>query len=74
MSATLENISKDNEVAGTVLGLVMWMLMHDPQVRAMAENEDNDKQRFIEGCQNFPWFRHKVDMALLQIRQLALSI
>lgn len=74
MTATLEGISKANETAGTVLGGVVWLLMQDPQVRAMAENEGNDKQRFIEGCQNFPWFRHKVDMALLQIRGAALAL
>ncbi|MEK6310099.1 MAG: hypothetical protein V4737_12890 [Curtobacterium sp.] len=67
----LADISPANRTAGTVMAGVALLLMQDPQLSAMAA--ENDKQRFVEGCQNAPWFRQKFAQALMQIRETALA-
>lgn len=54
--------------AATVMASVIALMAQDPQIKAMAET--NDKERFIEGCQNSPQFRAKFTRAILAVQEL----
>ena len=65
------DMSTEDRIAGTVMAGVVWLLMQDPQVQAMAA--ENDEQRFVEGWNNSPACQQRFGMALLRVREAALT-
>lgn len=65
--STRRRPTRDELAAATVLAGVVYLLGNDPQIRAMLDN--NDRDRFIEGCRSDPQFAVKFGRALLTIKE-----
>lgn len=63
------DINRDDMTLGIVLSGVILHMGADPVIRDMLAN--NNREKFIEGCQASPEFAHKFAEALMAVRELA---
>lgn len=66
-----ESITREELTIATVLAGVVAIFQQNPKYLAMAQN--NNRDRFIEGCQNDPEFSRAVTLALAEVRAAAIA-